>query len=320
MIAARQFRTLTSDYEPRTIAAMSTRPELARESLRQLVKHVFEQRGQPLTPITYGELSHRIARRPGGNDDGFGVGMGAILGVMGHMLEELSGKWGESIPHLQTLAVLKGGELKGLPDTGLDEFWRHYPSLSLVAKRRKVKAEYNKIADFGSRWEDVLKALALEPVAPAAKVVRRFGQGGESQEHRDLKEFVRQHPELVGADGKFQTVSEYALPSLDEIDVLFRSADTCIAVEVKSRISDHWPSDYERGLYQTVKYAALLAAMHAGGDPEGRPQVNAVLVLETTLPAAERKLAEKLRIRVVENVNPGSVVYPQNASRYEVPR
>jgi hypothetical protein len=298
---------------------MSTRPELARESLRQLIKHVFDSRGSPLQPITYGELSRRIDRRPGGNDDSFGVGMGSILGVMGHMLEELEGKWGEKIPHIQSLAVLKVGELKGLPDTGLDEFWPEYPRLSLLAKRRKVRTEYEKIAAFGSRWEDVLAALQLAPVVAKKTAVRSTGRGGESQEHLDLKEFIRQHPNLVGADSGWEAIPEYPLPSLDEIDVLFRSSDTCIAVEVKSRISDGWLGDYERGIYQTVKYGALLTAMHTAGDSEGRPKVKAVLVLETALPLSESALASSLDVTVIENVKPGDVKRVQKSARYEAP-
>jgi hypothetical protein len=298
---------------------MSTRPELARESLRQLVKHVYDQRGEPLRPMTYGELSRRIDRRPGSNDDSFGVGMGSILGVMGHMLEELEGKWGEMIPHIQSLAVLKVGDLKGLPDTGLDEFWGEYPKMSLLAKRRKVRAEYEKIAAFGSRWDDVLAALSLAPIVAFKGAIRGSGHGGESQEHQDLKEYVRQHPELVGVDASYEAIPEYPLPSLDEIDVLFRSSDACIAVEVKSRISDHWAGDYERGIYQTVKYGALLAAMHKGGDPEGRPTVKTVLVLETTLPPSEGALAAKLGVKVIENIKPANLALTPRTARYAAP-
>lgn len=58
---------------------------------------------------------------------------------------------------------------------------------------------------------------------------------------------------------------EYPLPTCDQTDVLFKSPSDCIAVEVKSSVSDGYPFDHERGLYQTVKYAALLKAMAAAG-------------------------------------------------------
>jgi hypothetical protein len=230
--------------------------------------------------------------------------MGPVLGVMGHKLEEVALKWNEYIPHLQSLVVLKSGPLKGLPDLGLDEFWESYPRLSVAAKSRKVRAEYEKISAFGGRWNDVLSTLGLIPIGADAQTALKIGRGGESEAHKRLKRYVQSHPELVGADADFEAIPEYALPSLDEIDVLFRSKDTCIAVEVKSRISDLCIKDYERGVYQVIKYTALLAAMNKSGDVEGRPNVKGLLVLENELPYTQRKLAASLGVKVLDNVRP----------------
>lgn len=88
---------------------------------------------------------------------------------------------------------------------------------------------------------------------------------------------------------------------MDEVDVLFKSSKKCIAVEVKSFLSDRLPSDYERGLYQTIKYGALLIAMVAAGRRDIPPTIESVLVLESALPEQFRKLAERLGVTVYEN-------------------
>jgi len=86
--------------------------------------------------------------------------------------------------------------------------------------------------------------------------------------------------------------------------VVFKSADACIAVEVKSAISDSFPSDYERGLFQTVKYGALLAAMARSGDYDIPSQIKIILVLESRLPEEFRVLAKELGVTILENVKP----------------
>ena len=129
-----------------------------------------------------------------------------------------------------------------------------------------------------------------------------MGRGtGESIHHLELKKAVRGNPELVGATKTWKSFVEFALPSLDLIDVLFLSVDACVAVEVKSRISSE--DDCTRGIYQTIKYGAILRAMHAAGHCDGRQNVTSLLVLESALTAKCRSLAQKLGVRLIENFN-----------------
>ena len=81
--------------------------------------------------------------------------------------------------------------------------------------------------------------------------------------------------------------------------MLFQSRDRWVAVEVKSRVSDRVEKDYERGIYQCVKYRALLQAMHEDDRYSVPREVEAVLVLETRLPEKLRNAAKLLGIRVV---------------------
>jgi hypothetical protein len=230
--------------------------------------------------------------------------MGDVLGKMGHLLKDIEGEWGEPIPHLQSLVVRKSGPYKDLPDRGIREFWPEYPQLSRAEKINKVRVEYERIVEFGSRWNDVLAKLNLPKVLvhkSSPVTSRSFGGSGESAQHKSFKEFVRQHPEIVGAQNDWEGFEEYSLPSLDQIDVVFKSSETCIAAEVKSTVSDNFPSDYERGLYQTIKYGALLKAMALDGNYSIPSTIKAVLVLESALPPQFRELARVLGVIVIEN-------------------
>jgi len=226
---------------------------------------------------------------------------------MGHLLQGLEGQWGEKIPHIQSLVVLKAGPDRGLPDKGINEFWPDYPKMIRVEKENLVRAEYADIAAFGSRWNDVLVSLEMPRISEEGvhhRTTKHPRGGGESPQHEALKNYVRDHPEIAGVSRGSEPFTEYALPSLDKIDVLFKTRECWTAVEVKAAVSDSFPPDYERGLYQTVKYDALLRAMVLSGGYGVPAVVGTVLVLESTLPAEYRGVADALGVRVVEKVRP----------------
>ena len=85
-----------------------------------------------------------------------------------------------------------------------------------------------------------------------------WGGGGEGKQHKELRECISKNPKKYGlniiGDGHKES-----LPSGDEIDVVFETDDEYVIVEVKSEISDD--NDIKRGLYQCVKYRAVVSAM-----------------------------------------------------------
>lgn len=282
---------------------MSSTGQQPRDSLVRLVQYVFDHRDGLIQGVTYERLAAWIGRM---NKHGIGHahGMGDVLGKMGHLLQGIEGEWGEPIPHIQSLVVQKTGANRDLPDEGIREFWPDYPRMSRTEKRSRVNIEHQRIVDFGSRWNDVLAKLGLPQLIATntpTEVVTPFGGGGESIQHKRFKEYVRQHPEIVGAQNDWQGFVEYPLPSLDQIDVVFKSSEMCIAVEVKSSVSDRFPFDYERGLYQTIKYGALLKAMASAGNHSIPSTIQSVLVLESSLPNQFRELAKVLGVVVFEN-------------------
>lgn len=275
-----------------------TIPERAKQCLSALVEHVLRSAPDTPSPLTYERLAELIGRLRTRSQLPHPRGMGKILGSLGHMLLDLQTQNGIRIPEIQSLVVNKNGRLKGFPDDGIKEFWKDYPKMSKIAKIDRLAVEYARIAQFGIRWNDVLVSLGLPAVQPPP-VVRGGRAGGESLRHLALKEAVRQNPHLVGAGADWESIVECPLRSLDLVDVVFRSADTCIAVEVKSRISSE--DDCRRGIYQTIKYRAILEAMHTARDSEGRQIVRSLLVIEGALTPALRTLAQRLGVTVIEN-------------------
>ncbi len=274
----------------------------AKKSLEVLVRHVLAYQNEPLPGITYEELAFKIGRI---NKHGVGHahGMGGILGKMGHLLCNLEVGWKERIPHIQCLVVKKTGSNKGLPDDGISEFWKDYPNLTMVEKEHKTQAEREFIAQFGSRWNSVLRALNIPEIQVLDTVPRRkFGYGGESPAHKALKEFVKQNPSLVGISSDANVFIEYAFPSLDTVDVLFKTPTCWTAVEVKSAVSDGVLGDYERGIYQAVKYTAILRAMQQDTKYKVPEEIRVFLVLEKSLPVSLKQIANRLHVEVVENV------------------
>lgn len=274
----------------------------ARQSIEALVAHVAAHLGDLLEGITYQELARRICRLDK-HGKPYARGMGPVLSRMGKLLEGIEGEWGESIPYIQGLVVQKSGHLKGLPSYGVAEFWPGFTEMSRAEKLNRVKAEHTQIAAFGSRWNRVLQELGLSEVVPEREHKgSRYGSLGESEAHRALKEHVRDRPDIVGLDRDTPGILEYELPSLDTIDVLFKAPAEWVAVEVKSKVSDRLPEDYERGIYQTVKYAALLRAMARDDNYAVPSGCRTMLVLESRLPRQYAGLARAFGTTLVENV------------------
>ena len=182
-------------------------------------------------------------------------------------------------------------------------------------QRRLVTLELEKVFAY-RRWPSVLETFGLAPAtidyseaaskAKSAGATREsratsFGGGGESPEHRALKDFVAKHPQTIGLPqslGRGDT--EEPLQSGDVLDVFFRYGRDQIAVEVKSRLSSE--ADIVRGMFQCVKYRAVLEAQQAA---EGLPQsARAILVLEAKLPPKFQPLKNILGVELVDGISP----------------
>lgn len=121
------------------------------------------------------------------------------------------------------------------------------------------------------------------------------GSGGEGEDHLRLKLLAAASPQLFGAEVGALSETEYALPSGDRVDVVFLDAQRMIAVEVKPASAPE--SDLVRGLFQCIKYAAVMQAMV---EIEGlKRKVRAILCVGRQLPPAVDEIREGLGVDVV---------------------
>lgn len=262
----------------------------ARKALPILVRQAFVG-----APIYYSDLASELGMLNPRNLD-------YVLGSIGQALKNLSKIWEEDVPPIQCLVINKH---TGLPGKGVAWFVNdlaNFDQLSRKLQRQIVKAELQKIFTF-RKWSQVLQVFSLEPnnvnFNEIIMQASQFRGGGESREHRELKEYIAKHPEIIGIPryiGCGET--EHPLPSGDSLDVFFCKKNKYIGVEVKSHKSQM--PDIVRGLYQCVKYLAILEARQAA---KRLPQnARTVLILENAFPNELMPLKHILGVEVIDDV------------------
>lgn len=254
-------------------------------------------------PVTYGGLSEEVTRRKWSHYV-MPLAYRYVAGAIGFGLEETEEEWGEPIPPINALVI---NEATGLPGKGVDLFLRSYLRQTgsrerlTQAQRQSIIEEIHKDIYNYSDWDRLLKHYRL-PSPPTIKSKTKkkkpkysysWSNEGESQEHKDLKRYVRKNPSVVNVSQKAIAKEEYLLPSADKIDVHFEESDWDIAVEVKSVRSND--DDLKRGIFQCVKYREILRALRR---TEGFiPQVRSLLVTERELPSELKKIASTLKVQ-----------------------
>lgn len=226
------------------------------------------------------------------------------LGCIGDALNDLSDEWEDEIPHIQALVK---NQQTDLPGPGFDGFLKKKGESWSNPKERRaiIEGYWARIAAY-PYWDDVLAALKLEPtptnLTPIILQAARRG-GGEGPEHLALKNYVCANPQLVGLKlGDLPGEPEYPLPSGDSVDVVFVQKRRIRAVEVKP--SGSGLDDITRGLFQCVKYQAVLAA-RAAYEHDDRT-ITACLALGGPLPVALIPLRNSLGVEVFELIVPGT--------------
>lgn len=265
--------------------------ERARQALPILVRQA--QAGKP---ITYSNLAQEMGMSNPRN-------LNFVLGCIGFALEELSKTPFGETPLINILAV---NAYTGLPGEGVFELLKKkFIVISKEERNAAVKFVNQTIYDF-PRWKDVLDYFGLQPLPPldysaqlAMNKGRKYG-AGESPAHKKFKEFICSNPQILGLPKRLgRGETEFEFPSKDAVDIRFVLGNEWIAVEVKAIISDF--DDIRRGIYQCVKYQALIKAFQA--EQGLQPNCRAVLVLEGKLPEPLIPLRNLLGVEVIDNVS-----------------
>jgi hypothetical protein len=168
------------------------------------------------------------------------------------------------------LAIIVVNQDSAVPGPGAIRWRLEHHGLPLDSPPPVIAAlfhlEQQIIFDF-PHWKLLLDPLGLKAYVPPKTDIGKVTQAieaadysaGESKAHLDLKNFVSMHPESVGLSRRARLVgTEVFLPSDDRMDILFEDANRLIVIEVKPDFVDE--SEFTRGIYQCVKYAALLKA------------------------------------------------------------
>lgn len=274
-----------------------------RHALSLLLQHV--EADEPFA--TYGAIARlleaklRIPRV-------FPTHIGAVAGRMMDQIEALDG----DAPLINALVTRPNG----IPGSGFGGYYdrrfrgpgeRHWKALTHKRKLEIVEEIRTDVRRYPN-WQKVYRKLfgAAPPSAPNKRFTEKDGKppetarppgANESPEHLKLKKWAAANPVVLGLAASMKPEPEWGLLSGDRIDVMFSDGASFVAVEVKSiRSSD---DDLRRGIYQCVKYRAVIEAQEL---PVVAP-VRAMLLSERPLPkelqARARLLDVTLRVRAV---------------------
>ena len=240
---------------------------------------------------TYGDLAKIIgAKTPR---------LGYQLGLIDDIFDYLYRKYNRYIPTLNALIVNAGS---GLPSDGLDYVETFYSSLSKEEKETYAKGKNQEAHDYDYTW--VLKELGLtlptqlpSSIIESARKNTKSPKGGEGEHHKRLKDFVYNNPERLDIKNVIISDQEYLLISGDKLDVYFKTENQIWAIEVKSHISDD--ADILRGIYQCVKYKAILEAEKA--VKKDNSVIYTMLILERNMPQKYAEIAYFLNVSYVDN-------------------
>lgn len=271
--------------------------EKSRELVRIIIPTLIRWAKQGLTNMTYQHLMDEIGKPTFS-------GIGKQLGYVDDVFSRLRKETGEQIPTLNALVKSKS---TGLPSAGFSYVYTSYDDMTENEKKIFVLG-LNKEAIEYQQWDWVLSILSLTPsiidTTSSESAIRSgkfYGSGGEGPAHKKLKEYIYNHPETLGIKNVMKRDIEHILLSGDRLDVYFEMGDgSKVAVEIKPSTSDD--ADVMRGLYQCVKYKAIL-------DSEDKVHGNkannsSILVLGGELSKANRNVKDVLSVSVKENVKP----------------
>ena len=244
-----------------------------------------------LSNKTYGDLIHALGYTRF-------AGIGEQLGNVEVVMRELRKMTGEDVP---TLNALVKTPKDGIPSYGFDFVYPNYNGLTLSEKLVFVAGINEKALNY-QKWDWVLEQLGLQPskiiTEQELEAISVHGGGGEGKEHKAIKEYVYKHPESLGITGVIRKETEHPLPSGDRLDVYFETSDSRYAIEVKPSTSPD--DDITRGIFQCVKYKAILEAMRK--VEYGRYAISTLLVFAGSMSDRNKQLAEVLEIKFVEHL------------------
>ena len=251
--------------------------------------------------ITYGEAKVRLEKE---------IGFTKIFPTrMGHPAGMAMKRIADRFPAAPLLNVLLVRKEDGMPGDGAGFFLANRFDVKKLGKKdarknypRLWRQYFDQAADevyAYPDWEAVYDAIYSQklmrdtPVSKGMEVDGTvFGGGGEGKNHRALRLWVQSNSHIVCPRLKdVRAETEVPLYSGDRVDVVYFAPNATVGIEVKSKDSNWF--DLQRGVYQCVKYRAVLAAQ----DGRESPNIQVFLVTETELDSDLHALAKRLGVK-----------------------
>jgi hypothetical protein len=122
---------------------------------------------------------------------------------------------------------------------------------------------------------------------------RKYGKGGESNQHKQLKQYIASNPHIIGLDPQFvNPIIEHSYLSGDLVDILFEPVkgkeNTVVEIELDI---------VKPGIHQAIKYRALRCSQL--GVSLKSPNIKATIVA-WSFTEDEKRLCNKYNIKYVE--------------------
>ena len=269
-----------------------------KENLRQYAAPVLAQwlireagRG---SSITYGQAKRRLE-----TEIGFSTIHSTRIGVpAGHLMDRLLAAR-RNCPLLNILLVRQQDRMPGPGAGGYMAKYLKRPELRPPDYRDEHPAEWRAASEAIAadvyafdEWDRVYAEAFGQPLpAPVDPEGQEedgsaHGGQGEGPNHQKLRRWILDNPgEVDAAYEDFRTETEVVLDSADRVDVVFYGLNETVALEVKSVDSNE--TDLRRGVFQCIKYRAVMEAM----DVRSEPAVTAILVTQEQLPGDIAALA-----------------------------
>ena len=232
--------------------------------------------------ITYGELAEKIGRHHR-----------ATRPLLRYIRDEICAARG--LPLISAIVVNQKKQLPGA---------RWLAGGTEHLSPDEYKREYEKVRDevFAcDAWDALLEELGLSAISKTdddlddegrayTSYLERRGQVGEGESHLALKRYVAQNPSMLGLHPGKPGKQEYPFVSGDKCDVVFDLGQNGQAV---AEIKNGERGELVKGIYQAIKYRALMAAEKGHGEEY---PVSAHLVAYN-IPGDIVALADKFKIQ-----------------------
>lgn len=265
----------------------------SRDIVRKMIPMLISWARQGRTDMTYQDMAKAADLNT--------WRIGHQLGLLHDVFTELEKRTGRHIPVLNTFCKSKSTKV---PSCGFSYVERNYESMTLDEQQKIITLIENDAINYPD-WDWVLDQLGLLPAKAFTEedlenISKNFrGFGGEGPDHKALKEYLQSHPETIGVSDVESADVEHCLPSGDRLDLHFnlKNGDR-VAVEVKPATAPD--DDVTRGIFQCVKYRAVLDAMKKAACMNYKNRV--ILAIGGTLSESNRNLADLLAVPYFESI------------------